>query len=161
MIKKQTNYVGMVFFYYTVLEEKEPKIYISRNGHSTKKRMVLCRCICGKENIVQINNLNTGATKSCGCKKSELNILNRKRFTRFAPGDAAAKCLYGQYRRGAKLRKIEFKISLEEFKNTCKKNCIYCGKEPAQKARYLFSISVFKLRGIRKFLLVFSTAPKR
>lgn len=32
-----------------------------------KKRMVLCRCVCGHEIIVRLEYLKSGHTKSCGC----------------------------------------------------------------------------------------------
>lgn len=31
----------------------------------------LCRCDCGNKKIVRLNNLSSGATKSCGCLKAE------------------------------------------------------------------------------------------
>lgn len=48
------------------------------------RRRFVCECLCGKETIVQIGNLKTGHTKSCGCLEKE-NLLklaghNKYRF---------------------------------------------------------------------------------
>lgn len=136
---KNINHVGRTYGYYTVLKEAESKKYYSKNRRPCIKRQVECKCICGNIRIVQLGNLYNGATKSCGCKKGELNLLNRKRFTKFPPGAAASKCLYGQYRRGAKSRGLDFQLTLDEFRQITQKECFYCGSIPNQRARYLFS----------------------
>lgn len=35
--------------------------------HRQKKRMYPVRCDCGREKLVQCENLKSGATRSCGC----------------------------------------------------------------------------------------------
>ena len=35
-------------------------------------RYYLCRCICGKEKIIDGKNLREGRSKSCGCKRTAL-----------------------------------------------------------------------------------------
>lgn len=37
----------------------------------TQHYKVLCRCICGRERMVDIGNLKRGKTKSCGCSKND------------------------------------------------------------------------------------------
>lgn len=37
-----------------------------------KHPKVLCRCDCGREKIVQVDNLRRGRTQSCGCLRREL-----------------------------------------------------------------------------------------
>lgn len=39
-----------------------------------------CRCDCGKEVIVQNNNLKSGHTTSCGCKREEIYNTPEKRI---------------------------------------------------------------------------------
>lgn len=39
-------------------------------GDAIENHRVICRCDCGKEKPVNIYNLKTGKTKSCGCDKS-------------------------------------------------------------------------------------------
>ena len=41
-----------------------------------------CRCDCGKETVVIGRNLKSGATRSCGCIKSETNRANMLRYWR-------------------------------------------------------------------------------
>lgn len=41
-----------------------------------KKRMVKVRCDCGKEFVVQYNNIQNGHTKSCGCYWRDTHILH-------------------------------------------------------------------------------------
>lgn len=53
----------------TIIKEVERKIY-----KTSTKRMVLCKCDCGKEIITQLLNLKSGNTKSCGCHKLEIHI---------------------------------------------------------------------------------------
>lgn len=40
-----------------------------------------CQCDCGKVIVVNSQNLRTGHTKSCGCKKSEATIQHNKSGT--------------------------------------------------------------------------------
>ena len=42
----------------------------------------LCRCDCGKERIVLLQNLKNGRSRSCGCYSSEIHAeVMRKTFT--------------------------------------------------------------------------------
>ncbi len=50
---------GSIFGKWTVL---------GQNPH-TRHGLVLCRCICGVEKMVFVNNLLTGLSKSCGCTR--------------------------------------------------------------------------------------------
>ena len=47
---------------------------ITKNGRS--RPHFDCICECGKRNVVQVNSLLSGATKSCGC-------LQKERFTEY------------------------------------------------------------------------------
>jgi 5-methylcytosine-specific restriction endonuclease McrA len=85
-----------------------------------KKTHWMCRCICGKEMFVYSNSLISGKSKSCGCVRP-----NRREF-----GKACLTNLYSSYRSKAKRKKIEFKITEQEFQILTKNNCFYCGKEP-------------------------------
>ncbi len=76
------------------------------------------RCICGKEKIVRRNNLLRGTTKSCGCLKQ------------VDKGLAAFNRLYDSYKRGARIRHYEFKLTKDQFKELCQKDCFYCGSKP-------------------------------
>ena len=39
--------------------------YVYKDG--SKQRMLLCKCDCGNEAVVRLNDIRKGATKSCGC----------------------------------------------------------------------------------------------
>ena len=49
-------------------------LVLSRVANKGKQTMWLCLCDCGKTNNVQGGALNTNATTSCGCYKSEVMI---------------------------------------------------------------------------------------
>ena len=51
------------YWYLTIIEQW----YIVNN-----KQKIKVKCICGKEKMVQLNNLLNWNTKSCGCMKSEI-----------------------------------------------------------------------------------------
>lgn len=50
------------------------KLPRSASGQS----MVRCRCDCGTETVVQLGNLRTGNTGSCGCLHREVSSDNRR-----------------------------------------------------------------------------------
>lgn len=50
----------------SIVREIEPAVSPSR-----KHRMFLCLCGCGNQTRVSLNNLRTGAVKSCGCLQTE------------------------------------------------------------------------------------------
>lgn len=51
---------------------------ISKSEEKTIRLKWLCVCDCGNKKIVQSNHLTSGASKSCGCLKAEINIGLRK-----------------------------------------------------------------------------------
>jgi hypothetical protein len=60
---------GMVYGRLTVLK----KVGSGANGHSLWQ----CRCECGNETVVNISNLTSGATTSCGCYRKEIVADNK------------------------------------------------------------------------------------
>lgn len=67
------KYIGKKYGRLTVVDRTED--YIA-DGH--KFMQVLCKCDCGNEIIVLIENLKQGKVKSCGCFNSEL-VTNRNK----------------------------------------------------------------------------------
>lgn len=59
---KLKDLTGLTFGYWKVLRRAENK---------GKRAMWLCKCVCGKEKVIQGTSLKSGLSKSCGCKKSE------------------------------------------------------------------------------------------
>lgn len=62
--------IGSIFGRWTVVSASDEK----RN----RKRMWLCRCMCGTERLVVAGNLRSGVSKSCGCL--HLENIHAKRF---------------------------------------------------------------------------------
>lgn len=46
--------------------------YVYKDG--SKQRMLLCKCDCGNEVVVRLNDIRKGATKSCGCGRTKRPI---------------------------------------------------------------------------------------
>lgn len=57
---KMENYINKKYNKLTILS-------ISKNNSDIKMIKVLCKCDCGNEKIVYLNNVIRGLTKSCGC----------------------------------------------------------------------------------------------
>lgn len=53
---------------YAILKEIEPRL----NSYGKKQRMVLCECDCGNHREVQLSNLKSGNSVSCGCHRKEM-----------------------------------------------------------------------------------------
>ena len=51
---------------------------IAVHGYNGKYIHVLTRCICGNFHTAPLRNILKGKTKSCGCYKKQLNVLQRK-----------------------------------------------------------------------------------
>lgn len=71
-----TELRDMEFGFLKVIDEVEPKVYHYSN-RDAKMRMMLCRCKCGNEKVVSLNNLLRGTTISCGCYKTQF-LRNQK-----------------------------------------------------------------------------------
>lgn len=77
--KHKMNLIGKRFDQLVVIEKLEER-------HFDGSIQWRCKCDCGGEAIVTTNNLNRGATRSCGCLKGSHNKnLVGKRFGRLVP----------------------------------------------------------------------------
>ena len=74
-MKKLDVPAGSKFGRYTVI--KEVAAEITPKGKC--KRMFLCKCECGREVKVRLENLRSGNSKSCGCYGKE-NLRRAKKF---------------------------------------------------------------------------------
>ena len=61
------DFSGMKYGYLTAIEEVEPWILPS----GRKQRRYKCICKCGNECICRVNDLQSGKSTSCGCKRKE------------------------------------------------------------------------------------------
>ena len=97
-------------------------IVIKRSLSGKKQPLWLCKCDCGKERIIQGNHLRNGIITSCGCLKIEKQTLGL--------GIAALHKTISFYKRNAKNRGYEYKLSEKQFKEITQKPCYYCGAVP-------------------------------
>ena len=66
-MRKRSDLSGKRFSRLTVIKEAAPH---------EKERCWLCKCDCGKETVVQQNNLVSGEVRSCGCLRHEVLVKN-------------------------------------------------------------------------------------
>lgn len=90
------------------------------------------RCECGEEVVRSATrvkyNFNNGMGTSCGCLAlGRPNLRNRKNY-----GEAAANKVFGNYKRNASKKDMEFNITKEQALDIMSKNCYYCGMEPSR-----------------------------
>lgn len=88
-----------------------------------------CECICGKICQISSKHLLSGGSKSCGCKSSNLRL---DKIGVLSDEDRSVNRIIDGYKRGAKERKLEFALSIEEFKKFITANCHYCGTPPSK-----------------------------
>jgi len=72
----------------------------------------LCRCVCGKEKVVDGPILRNGQSTSCGCSRKRLG----------APG-----AIFTNYKNKAKRRGLSWELSFEDFLELIQDSCSYCG----------------------------------
>lgn len=96
-----------------------------RSPYKTRKCVVWsCLCDCGVICFLDVNQLTTGHNKSCGCAHYKNNGY-----------PSAFNGLYADYRKGAKRRGLEFRLSRADMYDLTKQRCSYCGCEPNQVIR--------------------------
>jgi len=82
-----------------------------------------CRCECGKITVVHASALRSGASQSCGCYLMDKISLPK--------GEAALNKLMCVYKRRARKRGLEWRLSKQEFTQLTSQACYYCGIEPS------------------------------
>ena len=88
--------------------------------------MWLCRCDCGNEKIINGGSLRSEHTKSCGCLIKEYIDKIKLKL-----GLATMHRLINVYKRSAKIRGIEYKLTEKQFANLTQRDCHYCGAKPS------------------------------
>lgn len=91
-----------------------------------EKRKIKCICTCGKEKIMDIHNVISNRSKSCGCLNIEKNKLYRKPV-----GYNSLTGLINNYKNSAKRKNHIFELTREEFSSIINQNCFYCNKPPS------------------------------
>ena len=123
-IMKVINLIGQKFGRLDVIRQSG----FDKWGHS----LWLCRCVCGTEKVINQQCLRNGITKSCGCLRREVSG-NHKRLSF---GLANMRTIILSYKRNAKMRRIEYKLTEEQFAETTQQNCYYCGAKPNNVSKY-------------------------
>ena len=118
MGSKVIDETGQKFGRWTVIK----RVYPNKNGRA----MWLCKCECGTVKIIGGIRLRDGHTQSCGCLKKELLIESKK----INSGLASMRQAINSYKRSAKRRGLEYKLTEEQFAEITKRECFYCGAMP-------------------------------
>jgi len=129
--KNIIDMVGKKFNRLTVIKRIYPN---KKNGNTNW----LCKCDCGNEKIVDGSNLRRGNTKSCGCLQQNWMELKL----------ASMRYVIHEYKKSAKGRGYEYKLTEEQFKEITQKNCHYCGAKPSHPSKYQGNNGVYIYNGI-------------
>lgn len=86
----------------------------------------ICKCVCGATKDVWGQHLRNGKTQSCGCLRKE----NAGKMRKPMPGTAFNNVI-GQYKKDARIKEVEFRLSKEEMLKIVGLPCVYCGAEPS------------------------------
>jgi len=99
---------------------------IAESRKNNQRFYYKCRCDCGTIREVQGQSLRLGKSKSCGCLQKEVTI---KRNT-LPKGEASFNALFYVYRKNARKKGLEFKLTKNEFRNITQRECFYCRVKP-------------------------------
>lgn len=108
------KYVGSKFNELTILDFP---------GAIGKDPAVEVKCSCENKFITNWNTVKHSKIKSCG----HIHGLYKEDLT-----EAACRDLFLRYKHSAKVRRLEFSLSFEDFKRITKSHCTYCGVPPEQ-----------------------------
>lgn len=126
--KSGKNYADQKFGMLTVVRRD----FSSRKDHNP---YWLCKCDCGEETVVAINNLKKGEIISCGCFRLEQTKKRAKKLNTKKEGDSALNSVLYTYKYNADKRDIEFSLTDKQFKELIFANCGYCGAPPNNKSK--------------------------
>lgn len=104
--------------------------HVRYNGKKTRLVYEVL-CDCGNLALMRGNDLVTKKILSCGCYKREQTIVFNKR-TKTKAAHCTFTSVWQSYKKGAKDRNYEFKLTHEEFYDLTQDDCFYCGLEPLQ-----------------------------
>lgn len=90
-----------------------------------------CQCDCGATTYVDLSNLTSGATRSCGCLRRE-EVSQRKRLP---DRHVALRQVWNYYRRNATMRSLDWGLEFDEFSKIVLSHCHYCGAEPCNETK--------------------------
>lgn len=121
-MKASEIYKGMVFTWLTV------KGFSHKDSRHRKVWDVQCRC--GNNKKVLGSALVSGNTKSCGCYGIE-----KRKESRISQNHSEVTAVILSYKRHAKDRGFEWKLSRNEVEAVIFENCKYCGTPPSNRKK--------------------------
>lgn len=105
----------------SVIGKKYGKLTIIAYAYTkNKKKFWKCLCDCGKEPVINLNNIRQGLVRSCGCLRTH----------KYNPGESGLRILFSDYKTSARKEGRVFDLTLEDFKSITSKSCTYCGSKP-------------------------------
>jgi hypothetical protein len=99
---------------------------ISEAGGCGNMRRVKCRCACGTVKTVNAHAVRLAGTTSCGCYRREQTTNKNKK----PPTVSAFNSLFLRYRAAAQRKRLQFKLTKEQFLVLVSRPCCYCGTSP-------------------------------
>jgi hypothetical protein len=126
--------------------------YVDNPGVKTRTALWLCQCECGNMIEVRNCNLNSKATKSCGCMLVEhIKAVGQAKIS----DKSSFKHLYNGYKREALKMNREFKLNEDEFRKLTSSDCHYCGIGPSKEikgnGKKIFKGGSYKYNGVDRF----------
>lgn len=120
--RNKLDLTGMKFNMLTVIKEIRSH---KRYGYTW-----LCKCECGNTTEVVAAKLKNGekGIKSCGCYHPSTNLASRGEAWSVEMNNYISGNVTNRNRK--RKLKINFTLSLEEFKNLIVQNCFYCNRIP-------------------------------
>jgi hypothetical protein len=95
---------------------------VKRVGTHGSQATWLCRCECGKEKVLQSQNLRR-TVRSCGCLR-----FGHVGYNQLSLGEYAFNVVLKGYKKGASKRGLEFLLSVDTVKHIMGSPCDYCGR---------------------------------
>lgn len=124
-MRPNTFKIGERFDRWEIIDDLHITQYFGKNNRPV--RCYLCKCKCGKEQLVRGDYLLQGRSKSCGCLRSDrAKQVGIKQKTKTSYHNL----IYGDCKRGAKHRNKEWNLTKEQHYDIISKPCFYCGKKP-------------------------------
>lgn len=121
---------------YNLIGQKFGRLKVTEFHHKDEKyrsNYWKCLCDCGKITVVSTSALRrkNRPSESCGCLTKE-RLLEKHHFGRKEFRTANLNSLFYTYKKSAKSRNIEFKLTREKFIELTSQLCFYCDIEPNQ-----------------------------
>ncbi len=116
-----TDSIGKKYGKLTVIEDRGLRVL----GGKRRMTEVLCRCDCGTERTVLLNDIRSGKTKTCGSNHPHYEDRSVPAFN-FVYDHA--------YRARVIDRGLAFELTKDQFRTITQMDCHYCGAAPSHSA---------------------------